>query len=94
MAKARKNPIGTPAPKGITLVQVGPYGKLVHVYDPQGDIHLCRSGKNAGRVGEHGDRRGGPQALFRTKSKFITCYRCQKLATLNMDAGRPAWKGP
>jgi hypothetical protein len=24
----------------------------------------------------------------------VTCYRCQKLAQTNLEAGRDAWQGP
>jgi hypothetical protein len=40
------------------------------------------------------DRRGGAQQIFGSDAHFITCYRCQKLAHMNLEQGRPAWQGP
>ena len=91
---ARRNPIGMPAPRGSAVVQIGEHGKHTHLFDPTTGGVICNSGKNAGRVGKHGDRRGKPQEVFASNAKFITCYRCQKLAQINIAAGRPAWKGP
>lgn len=93
MGRARRNPIGFPAPSGVQVVRVGS-GKHTHVYHPEKGTVICNSGKNAGNVGLHGDRRGGAQQVYRSDAHFITCYRCQKLAHMNLEQGRPAWQGP
>ena len=89
MARARRNPIGLPAPEGTTLVRVGKYGKQTHIYHPVKHIAICKSG--AGRA------KGG-QELYevdpRKEHGFVTCYRCAKLGELNLAAGRYIWKGP
>jgi hypothetical protein len=90
MAIARRNPEGLPAPAGIQLVQVGEHGKFVHMYDPVAKMHACKSGKNAGRGGKSGAMVNGdkPLKLYATKSRNITCYRCAKLAEMNLKSGR------
>jgi hypothetical protein len=92
MSRARRNPIGLPAPLGAQVVRVGS-GEHTHVYNGKGGV-LCNSGKGAGRVGKYGDRRGGEQTIYATDAHFVTCYRCQKLAQMNLEAGRDAWQGP
>jgi len=73
MSRARRNPIGLPAPPGDTLVRAGT-GKHTHVLSPSGGMTLCKSGVR-------GNKR---PKLYRTRAKFITCYRCIKLVE-----GRP-----
>ena len=53
MSRARRNPIGLPAPLGAQVVRVGS-GEHTHVYNGKGGV-LCNSGKGAGRVGKYGD---------------------------------------
>lgn len=72
---------------GARLVRVGK-GVHTHLYDDARKAHLCRSGFNAGRV------KGGSSAVpevYTAKGDVVTCYRCQKLAAVNIDAGRKAW---
>lgn len=91
MGKARQNPLGSPAVAGVTPVFLGS-GERTHVLHPDGHV-ICRSGKNAGKTGKHGDRRRKPQKIFRSKSRYIDCYRCQKLMEMNLQAGRQPWQG-
>ncbi len=94
MAKARKNPLGIYLP-GVIPVIVG-QGKFVHIYHPTEHVHLCRSGKNAGKPPASGapDLRGTrEQIYYRSQAKNITCWRCCKLGYMNLREGRPAWKG-
>jgi hypothetical protein len=71
-------------------------GAHTHLLHPEEKKIICESGKNAGKMNEDGtDNRGQkPQKLYKSDASFVTCYRCQKLATMNMEAGRPPWKGP
>ena len=92
MAKARRNPIGAPAVQGTRVAYVGS-GDHTHVIHPGKMKAICNSGKNAGKVGKLGDRRGGPQTITPSNANFVTCYRCQKLMSLNMDEGRLPWQG-
>jgi len=94
MARARQNPIGLPAPSGVQVVRLGS-GEHTHVYSPKDKKVICNSGKNAGRKADDGtDRRGGNQPVYKAEARFVTCYRCQKLAQINLEAGRQAWQGP
>jgi hypothetical protein len=88
MGRARRNPIGLHLP-GIQLVRVGA-GEHTHVLDPVEGVHICRKGRNAGRQGPS-DR---PSVLYPSSAQYVTCYRCVKLATMNIDAGRVPWQGP
>ena len=91
MARSRRNPIGQPVNarawggKG-ALVRIGGEGKLTHVYVPPTErkkAHtLCRSGSGASR---------GGQEFYSSNANYITCYRCAKLATMNLQAGRAPW---
>ena len=80
MARARKNPIGM-RPGDAQIVQIGPFGKMTHILHPDGYI-ICKSGKGRGPA---------PQQTYTTKAKFVTCYRCQKLAHMNQEQGRASW---
>ncbi len=89
---ARANPIGMPAGKGVILVRVGEKGTQTHIYDPNlvvknndGSIAsegapLCMSGFKS-RGGQ--TKRSEPK-LYRSKANFVTCYRCEKLAQMNL----------
>ncbi len=93
MGKARRNPIGMPAPSGVQVVQLGS-GERTHIYNPNKGTVICNSGKNAGRKADDGtDRRGGAQEIYAANANFVTCYRCQKLAEMNLESGRLAWQG-
>lgn len=90
---SRRNPLGTPLP-GETIVRVGS-GAHTHLWHPIQRTIICNSGKNAGKMNEDGsDNRGKPQTYYKSDANFVTCYRCQKLAQINTEKGRPAWKGP
>ena len=92
MAKAKKNPIGRYF-KGVIPVLIG-RGTLVHIYHPFDERHICNSGKNAGRPPRDGevDQRGQKEvAYYKTRAKYITCWRCLKLGVMNEKAGREAW---
>lgn len=96
MARARRNPIGLPVPEGTTLVRVGPYGQQTHIFHPKKGGVICQSG--AGRAREPQDLylvepRGSRRAPVH-RDGFATCYRCAKLAELNLAAGREIWQGP
>jgi len=80
VGKARSNPIGMKKPPGVTAVRIGE-GKMVHCYSPDLGT-LCESGKGRALV---------PQDLYSSGAKFINCYRCAKLMTMNLEAGRKAW---
>lgn len=84
MGRARQNPIGLPLPPSATLVRVGAGGHT-HILNPQTGWHLCESGLG---------RSGGHQQLYRSNATQATCYRCVKLAQMNMAAGRQPWEGP
>jgi hypothetical protein len=82
MARARRNPIGLPVQRDVELVRVGD-GEHTHVLHPSKMVHICESG-----VGR------GAKDLHPTDATYVTCYRCSKLAAMNLAAGRPAWMGP
>ena len=84
MARARRNPIGLAV--NSQLVKVGK-GEHTHIYNPKKGTALCQSGKNAGKKGGSGAK----PALFQTSARYATCYRCIKLAELNMRQGREPW---
>jgi hypothetical protein len=77
MGRARVNPYGRPA-GDVEVVQVGEKGKFTHIYNPRRKAHLCRSGIKHGNVPE----------LYPSMAQFVTCYRCQKLADVNVRSGR------
>jgi len=79
MTVARQNPSGMKIPQGVRAVKIG-RGRLVHCYSPKKGV-LCGSGEF---VSKH------TQPLFETKAKHINCYRCEKLMTMNLQAGRSA----
>ncbi|MDP2734832.1 MAG: hypothetical protein Q8P12_01350 [bacterium] len=92
----RQNPIGLPIKAGqeILLVYIGD-GEHTHVYHPGKHRALCNSGRNAGRKKADGtDNRGKAQEMYKSSAKFITCYRCAKLAAMNLNENRKAWDGP
>ena len=70
-------------------MRVGRHGKHTHLFDPYWESraeprtpHACKSGVNAGRGGPSGAE---PEVYFDTEATMITCYRCAKLATMNMQ---------
>lgn len=88
MARARSNPYGRPVPEGVTLVRVG-QGEQTHIFNPTTQLHLCLSGMNAGKKGGTGiDTSNFAPQLYMSDAKFITCYRCNKLASINERRGR------
>ncbi len=80
MSRARRNPMGAPKPPGVTAVRLGG-GDLVHCLNPKTRHTLCRSGAGRAR---------SVQPLYKTGAKYINCYRCAKLMTMNVEAGRRA----
>lgn len=94
MAKARKNPLGRTFP-GATTVVVG-NGEYVHLFHPEHKRHICNSGKNAGKAPANpnaDDLRAQRQPVYyATKARYVTCWRCLKLASMNLDEGRRAWE--
>lgn len=84
MSRARRNPIGLVLPPGTQLVRVG-NGEHTHVFNPKTGHTLCESGLG---------RAGGQQRLFQANARQATCYRCVKLAKMNLAAGREPWEGP
>lgn len=91
MGRAKRNPIGRLFADTIPVV-IG-NRTLVHIYHPKDQIHICLSGKNAGRPPTSGkDRRGEKEfEYYRSNAKYITCWRCIKLGVLNESEGRRAW---
>ena len=94
--RARQNPQGLPVQSADQrlLVMVGKRSTLTHLYDPAIGMHACQSGKNAGRQGlgafegakyGQGQWLRDPPELYATQSKHITCYRCAKLAEINLE---------
>lgn len=92
MAKARKNPLGRYFPDVIPVV-VG-NGDYVHIYHPVKNFHICKSGKNAGKAPINGPdlRQERLIQYYESKARFITCWRCLKLASINMAEGREPWR--
>lgn len=92
MARSRQNPRGLPVlTQGATIVRVGRHGKHTHLYNPHSGLHACKSGVNAGRGGPS----GAVPELYETDATEITCYRCAKLATMNMARfGTPVPRAP
>jgi hypothetical protein len=76
------------------IIRIGEHGRLTHLYDPKEDVALCGSGRNAGRYpsdADHEDRedvliarRDKKQQFYRAEGEKVTCYRCIKLAQLNL----------
>lgn len=87
--KARLNPYGAPAPAGVDVVRVG-QGQHTHVFNPETGMHLCNSGKNAGRGGPS----GAVPTLYRSDANFVTCYRCAKLLGINARISRAQTNPP
>lgn len=87
MSLARPNPIGLRVDGG-QVVRVGE-GLHTHLLDPYRGAHLCRSGFNAGKRGGSG---ASPEYRPTPRATVVTCYRCIKLAQINMDAGRKPWE--
>lgn len=86
MSVARENPIGLRV-SDAQVVRVGK-GMHTHLLDPARGAHLCRSGFNAGKRGGSGT---APVYRATPRATVVTCYRCIKLAEINLAAGRKAW---
>lgn len=84
MLRARPNPIGLVVQPLLHLVRLGS-GEHTHVLNPNTGRTLCESGRGRAKA---------TQPLFRSNARSITCYRCAKLARLNMEAGRQPWEAP
>lgn len=78
MPRAKLNPIGMEAPDGVVIVRAGKEGEFTHILNPNdpkyGRVHMCRSGIKHGNVPK----------LYRSTGRFVTCYRCAKLAQINL----------
>lgn len=88
MAAARRNPLGFP----LTSMGAGPVqvvrlgtGEHSHLLNPKTKRPLCESGRGRAKA---------EQKLYKSDATVITCYRCSKLAQMNVDAGRAPWEGP
>lgn len=100
MARSRRNPRGLPVPEGI-IVLVGKNGQNTHLLNPSTKQVLCKSGRAAGRYPSGASaaerkqilaaRRAEKQEVYTSRAKEVTCYRCAKLAAINIEAGRDAW---
>lgn len=84
MAKARANPLGFPVGPNQTLVKVG-NGFAVHILNRSTGLPLCRSGAA---------RAYGKQPVVSAPGGFCSCYRCAKLAKMNVSSGRSPELGP
>jgi hypothetical protein len=91
MARAKRNPRGFhPSPrdlesKAVEIVRVGKDGGFTHIWNPYTQLHLCMSG-----VGTWNANEVIPDIYTAPYAKTVTCYRCAKLATMNMqDHGSP-----
>jgi hypothetical protein len=100
-ARARLNPLGLPVPQGAPLVLVGPHGERTHLYSEKLRDVICKSGKNAGRYASGANRAKALAARKKKGREFypsdaseVTCYRCAKLAGINIAAGRKPWGVP
>ena len=82
MARAKGNPTGGTYP-GVEVVRVG-NGERTHILGTHG-VHLCRSGINVGAPGSRSKPLISP-----SYGKFVSCYRCNKLASINQRASRRA----
>jgi hypothetical protein len=82
MRAARRNPVGLPS--SASVVRLGS-GEHTHFLNPKTGLTLCESG--AGRA-------KSSQPIYRSTAKQVTCYRCVKLAKMNLEAGREPWQGP
>ena len=80
--KAKRNPYGLRAKGNMRIIRVGK-GEHTHILNPKTSLHLCCSGKNAGKKGGSGAK----PTLYESKAKFVTCYRCIKLAQANQSRG-------
>jgi hypothetical protein len=74
---------GMPVDRSVEVVRVGKKGQRTHIYDPAavGGV-LCGSGTRSPN-GQTGNR-NIPQ-LFKSSAQYVTCTRCQKLGTMNMN---------
>ena len=85
MPRIRLNPLGfTLKSNDGRLVRIGS-GQHTHLLSPRTLTPICESG--AGRAKEK-------QSLYASDGKVVTCYRCSKLAEMNVQAGRAPWEGP
>lgn len=80
----RPPPPAPPLPGSTKVVTVGA-GLHTHIYNPNTRMVLCKSA--SGRAKE-------AQPLYLSQARNVTCYRCAKLATMNIEAGRKPHEGP
>ena len=81
-------------------MKIGERGKVTHILNTAAaEPHvLCKSGKAAGRFkaglterereAELERRQRSTQQLYRAEGEGVTCYRCIKLARLNLEKSR------
>lgn len=87
MPRLRLNPLGftlQPSQARGNVIRVG-QGLHTHLLNPKTLLPICESAK--GRAKQK-------QTVFRSDAKVVTCYRCSKLAEMNVQAGRAPWEGP
>jgi hypothetical protein len=95
MPRTRHNPRGLPA-SGLELVRIGPHGQHSHIWDPVERRPLCGSGKSAGRYPKGASaaqkkeilaarQAASDQNFYPSNAKEVTCYRCAKLAKMNLE---------
>ncbi len=90
--KARTNPIGMPLMQGVQAVKIGKKGEQTHIYDPDlivknPDGSVVAKGAPLCLSGFKGKVLGSPRfspTLYASNANFITCYRCEKLAQMNL----------
>ena len=90
--KAKPNPIGMPLMQGVQAVKIGKKGKQTHIYDPNlivrnADGTIAAKGAPLCLSGFKGKSPGSSRfspSLYASNANFITCYRCEKLAQMNL----------
>lgn len=78
MAKARSNPLGMLQRDSAIVVRLGS-GEHTHFLKEEAEQTLCESGRGRAKK---------KQQIFKSNATFATCYRCIKLAQINVEAGR------
>jgi len=58
-------------------------GEHSHILNPETGRVICASGKGRAKK---------PQKLYKSARRYATCYRCCKLASMNVEAGRLPWQ--